>query len=174
MKSAFSLAISFLFVLQGIAAQEIQTNIPEQVQKSWAYLIGTWDITGQVGPQEVTGTANFSWSEGKHSYLGRQTWHLGSDARTIHLSLLGGWDPARAVTIEQGFSTMGNAAMVRYRAPTDEKADIEGTIEGVTGPERTWSGSVTIARKGNNEFELNTVIRGETTHSLKYVRRKDR
>lgn len=174
MKLALSLVISLLFVVNGITAQEIQSDVPERVHNSWAYLIGTWDVTGQVGSQAVTGTANFSWSEGQHSYLGRQTWRLGQDARTIHLSLLGGWDPARALTIEQGFSTMGNAATVRYSAPSDEKSEIEGTIDGVTGPEQTWSGRVALTRKSDNEFELSTVIRGKTTHSLRYVRRKDR
>lgn len=174
MKTAFNLVVSVLFVVNGLTAQEIQSNVPQRVHKSWAYLIGTWDVTGQVGSQAITGTANFSWSKGQHSYIGQQTWRLGDDARTIHLSLLGGWDPASALTIEQGFSTMGNAATVRYSAPTDEKSDIDGTIEGVTGPEQTWSGTVTLTRKSDNEFELKTVIRGETAHSLKYVRRNDR
>lgn len=146
-------------------------TIPPEVTTTWSYLIGDWDVEGRVGSRPVTGTATFEWAEGKHCYLGRQTWEIGDDGRTIQLVLIGGWDAAGGETVERGFSTFGDTATVRYRS-ADETGDVlKGRVDAVNGPDARWSGTIKIERRSADEFQLATTRGGEVVHSLRYSKR---
>jgi hypothetical protein len=149
-----------------------EAEVPSVAVESWSYLIGDWDVEGRIGSTPVKGSACFEWAEGKHCYIGRQVWKIGEKGRSVHLALIGGWDAANQQTVEQGFSSSGTAATVHYRSAAEKTNVIEGTIDGASGPDTRWSGTVKLERIGSNEFQLTTTIDGEVVHSLKYVRKK--
>ena len=168
-------SISFL-LLAIPAAQSMAQNdpgIPPAFVESWSYLIGNWEVDGRIGSTPVTGSASFEWADGKHCYLGRQVWKVGKNGRSVHLTLIGGWDAAANVTVEQGFSSSGGTATVHYRPSAEKTSAIEGSIDGADGSGAPWSGTIKLERNGPDEFELTTTVDGEVVHSLKYVRKKD-
>lgn len=152
------------------AAQELA--VPPEVVESWSYLIGSWEIQGHLRDAEVQGTARFDWAEGKFCYIGRQEWNLGDDGRTIHLAQIVGWDIAENATVEQGFSSSGDAATVRYRPPEKGTDVIKGSVAGVSGRGDRWAADIKIERLRPDEFRLTTTIDGKEVHSLQYVRKK--
>jgi hypothetical protein len=131
-------------------------------------------VEGRIGPTPVKGTAYFDWAKGRHCYVGSQVWTIGEDSHTTHLALIGGWDAAANETVEQGFSSTGDAATVRYstRAPGESPEVIVGQIAGVSGPDRHWQGIVERNQFGPNKFTITTTVDGDIVHSLTYVRRK--
>ena len=150
---------------------QTKSVIPPNVLKCWSYLVGHWDLEGQVGSSKVSGTAQFEWAEGKHCYIGRQVWQIGENRERIYLTLIGGWDATKKHTVEQGFDSSGSAATVRYDSPNESNDTFEGRIDGTGGQVPAWSGAVTLDRSGENEFRLTTTIDGKVVHSLKYVRK---
>ncbi len=164
--------ISILAIATVTLAQP-PASVPREVADSWSHLIGHWKIEGHVGDTPITGSATFRWTEGKFCYLGEQTWQLGDTGRSIHLALIGGWDAGQQRTVEQGFSSSGSAATVRYRAPTQDGKLIAGEAEGTNGPNAPWSGTIKLEHNGPREFQLTTTIDGQLVHSLKYTRIND-
>jgi hypothetical protein len=138
----------------------------------WSYSIGDWEVEGRVGSTPVIGSAKFEWADGKHCYIGRQRWNFGESNRAVHLTLIGGWDDAAMETVEQGFSSSGGSAMVRYRVASEKDGTIEGNIEGAEAGGARWSGEIKVERKEPDEFEITTRVDGQIVHSLKYVRTK--
>ena len=67
---------------------------------------------------------------------------------------------------------MGNAATGPHRMPIYEKAQIEGTIEGVMVRSEWVSGAV--YRHARVTMSLNACHGGATVDSLKHVRKADR
>jgi len=165
--------VLLLVGLANLANAQQQDGVPSAVVESWSYLIGDWQISGRVGSASLTGSATFEWVEGKHCYLGRQDWRVGDAGRLVRLTLLGGWNAAEKATVEQGFSSSGDAATVYYQPAAPGGNVIEGDIDGASGPDARWSGTVQLERKGPDEFQLTTTIEGEVRHSLKYTRKKD-
>ena len=168
------IVILFAVFATNLASAQDEAVIPAEVLESWSALIGDWTVEGTIGSQSVTGSARFEWAEGRHCYFGKQTWEIDGDGRTIHLTQIAGWNPNKRETIEQGFSSIGGAATVRYKAPAKEREAIEGTVEGVSGADIRWSGTIKIERKGADEFGLTSIIDGDVVHSLKYVRKAAR
>jgi len=161
-----------LFVVARVSSAQTGTAVPPAVVDSWSYLIGDWNVEGRVGSTPVNGSATFDLAEGKYCYVGRQVWRIGENGRSLHLSLIGGWDSAANETIEQGFSSSGDAATVHYRQPAERANVIEGRIDGVSGPGQRWAGTIKLQRNGPDEFLLTTTIDDEIVHSLKYVRKQ--
>ena len=150
-----------------------EAGVPPAVVESWSYLIGNWDAEGRIGSTGVKGSASFEWADGKHCYIGRQVWKIGKNGRSSRLTLIGGWDAANNETVEQGFSSSGSAAKVHYRSPAEKANVIEGSIDGASGPDARWSGTIKLKRNGPNEFQLTTTVDGEIVHALRYVRSDD-
>jgi hypothetical protein len=99
-------------------------------------------------------------------------WKFGKSDRAVHLTLIGGWNDAAMETVEQGFSSSGGSAVVRYRVAAEKEGTIEGNIDGAEAGGARWSGEIEVERKGPNEFQMTTTVDGEIVHSLKYVRKK--
>lgn len=168
-----SLVIVFLLTIPAIlSCAQDDSGVPPAVVESWSHLIGDWNVEGRVRSSAVTGSASFEWVDGKHCYAGRQVWTIGENGRSVQLAVLGGWDAAENATVEQGFSSAGDSATVHYRPPAEEANAIEGSIDGVSGPDARWAGTVKLERNGPNEFQLTTKIDGKVVHSLKYVRKQ--
>jgi hypothetical protein len=167
----FSVVMLLLVCLSTAYAEDL-AGIPPDVARGWSQIIGKWRVEGSVGTRPITGSAVFEWADGNPCYFGRQVWRIGDEGRTIHLALIGGWDEATNETIEQGFSSSGDSATVRYssRVSGDKNAVVEGNIVGVNGPDRRWTGTVQRNHRGPDEFTLTTTIDGEVVHALKYVR----
>jgi hypothetical protein len=167
-----SIPTMLVLILLNTARAEGPTTIPPAVVESWSTIIGKWEIEGRVGSAVVTGSASFEWAADKHCYVGQQVWHVGSEGRLVQLALIGGWDAATNETVEQGFSSSGDSATVRYPAcgPSEVASGVRGKIEGISGPNRRWSGTVGRAQRGPNEFTLTSTVDGDVVHSLKYVR----
>ena len=167
-----SIATILLPIFLNVARAQGPTAIPPEAVESWSAIIGNWEIEGRVRSVPLTGSATFEWAADKHCYLGQQVWHVGSEARVVHLELIGGWDAATNETVEQGFSSAGSSATVRYSSggPSDVAGGVKGEIEGTSGPDRRWSGTVVRAQRGPNEFTITTTIDGDVVHALKYVR----
>jgi len=166
------LSVLLLVIPANMASAQDVTGVPPAVVASWSQLIGEWKVAGQVGSSSVTGSACFEWADGRHCYLGRQVWKIGDSGRNVHLALVGGWDAAEKATVEQGFSSAGGAATVRYQPPTEDANVIEGSIDGVSGPNARWAGTVKLEHNGPSEFQLTTKVNGETVHSLGFTRKQ--
>jgi hypothetical protein len=147
-------------------------EVPQDALALWEYSIGDWDVEGRIGSTPVEGSASFEWAEGKHYYTGRQVWTLGENRRSVHLTLIGGWDAVAQQTVEQGFSSSGSAARVHYRSSAESANVIEGRIDGSESSGERWSGDIKVERNGPAEFHLTTTVDGQIFHSLKYVRIK--
>ena len=167
--------VLLLFVLVKVTSAEAGSSVPQGVVDSWSYLIGNWDVSGEVGSTSVKGKAAFEWGAGKSCYLGKQVWQLGPDEIEVQLALIGGWDAAASQVVEYGFASSGESGAVHYVTPPQNEFGrlIEGRIDGVNEKGERWNGDVTVDRTGPNEFRLTTTIDGEVVHSLKYVRRDD-
>jgi hypothetical protein len=152
-------------------AQESQ-GVPQDVLALWKYSIGDWDVEGRVGSTPVEGSASFEWAEGRHCYTGRQVWNVGENRRSVHLTIIGGWDAVAQQTVEQGFDSSGSAATVHYRPSAESANVIEGTIDGSESSGERWSGNIKVERNGPAEFHVTTTVDGQIVHSLKYVRTK--
>lgn len=167
-----TIAVLLLAVPPGPAIAQEPRRVPPEAIESWSFLIGDWDVTGRIRSTPVKGTAAFEWGDAKHCYIGRQKWTIGDSGRVVHLTLIGGWNAAEDATVEQGFSSSGDAATVYYRPSAEKPNLLEGRIEGVNGPDARWTGTVKYERQGPNEFQLTSTINGEIAHSLRYVRQK--
>lgn len=167
-----AITILLLASAANLACAQSEATVSPKVIDSWLALIGNWKVEGTIGPRSVTGSASFEWANGKFCVIGKQDWEIAGSGRTVHLAQIVGWDPGHNEIIEQGFSSVNGAATVHYRAPTKGSNVMEGTIDGVSGPDNQWSGTVKIERKGADEFQLTSTIDGDVVHSLKYVRKK--
>jgi hypothetical protein len=134
--------------------------------------MGDWALEGRVGTTPVTGTATFKWADGRHCYIGRQTWKVGENGRRVHLTLIGEWDAATGETVEQGFDSSGSAATVRYRPPVKTTNVIDGRIDGSDTSGARWSGEIKVEHQGVDVFQVTTTVEGDIVHSIKYVRAK--
>jgi hypothetical protein len=167
-----SIATMLLLIFFRSAQAEDPQTIPLKVVESWSAIIGNWTVEGQAGSAAITGSASFEWAADKHCYVGREAWHVGNDGRVVQLTLIGGWDAATNETVEQGFSSAGSSAMLRYPSggPSEKAGGVTGKIEGTSGPDRRWSGTVARVQRGPNEFTITTTIDGDVVHTLKFVR----
>jgi hypothetical protein len=167
-----SIATMLVLIFLNAARAEGPATIPPEAVESWSAIIGNWKIDGRVGTVPVTGSASFEWAADKHCYFGQQVWHVGSEGGEVHLGLIGGWDAATNETVEQGFSSAGDSATVRYstRAPSELAGALKGKVAGNTGPGRLWSGTIEREQHGPNEFTLTSKVEGDVVHSLKFVR----
>lgn len=173
MKTVLQFSIVLLLLSFPGTRSYAQTDaVPPEVLESWSFLIGDWEIDGEVGEVAVKGTARFDWAEGKHCYFGRQVWQVGQNGGIVQLTQIGGWDAAEHATVEQGFSSAGSAATVHYSPATAAGQGISGTINGVDSPGARWSGQVAVKRTGRDVFLLTTTVDGELVHSLTYVRKQ--
>lgn len=170
--SLLTVTVLLLVISASLASAQQNSSVPDSVVDSWSYLIGDWTVEGHAGTQSIKGTASFEWAADKSCYFGKQVWQVGPSGRTAHLALLGGWDAAAHQTVEQGFSSFGSVATLRYAPPAEGEDSIEGTIEGADAPGAPFSGTVKYQLSGPDEFQLSTTINGQPVHSLKYVRNK--
>jgi hypothetical protein len=167
-----SIATILLPVFVNTAQAQSPTGIPPEVVESWSAIIGNWKVEGRVGSTEIMGSASFEWAADKHCYVGQEVWRAGDEGRIVRLALIGGWDGATNETVEQGFSSAGSSATVRYSSswPSEMAGGVKGKIEGTSGPDRRWSGTVVRSLRGPNEFTLTSTIDGDVVHALTYVR----
>ena len=167
-------SLLLLLVVANMASAQEGSSVPAEVLRSWGYLVGDWEIDGQVGDREVIGQATFEWADGKHCYLGRQVWEVGADERIIKLTLIGGWDAENKEAVEQGFSTTGGSATVRYQPASTVRdvRQVQGTTKGYELRGGQWNGDVKIQRKGADEYSLTTTVDGKELHRLTYRRVK--
>jgi hypothetical protein len=165
-------AMILMLVVIDAARGDGTAAIPPAVSESWSMMIGEWKVAGHVGTKAVNGSASFVWAADKHCYIGQQQWQVGGEGHTVYLALVGGWDAATNETVEQGFSSSGDAATVRYSAAVVSQEDnvVTGKVEGTTAPDRHWSGSVVRKWNGMNEFVLMSTVKGDVVHALKYTR----
>jgi hypothetical protein len=149
-----------------------QSVIPPETVELWSAIIGDWKIEGTVSATAITGLATFEWVADKHCYVGREVWHVGNNGRDIQLALIGGWEAATNETVEQGFSSAGSSATVHFSLDNSSELPgrVTGKIEGTSGPNRQWCGTVERVQRNANEFTLSTTIDGEVVHSLTYTR----
>jgi hypothetical protein len=142
------------------------------VLEFWSRSIGDWVVDGQIGATPVKGTAVFEWADGRHCYIGRQTWKVGENGRSVHLTVIGGWGAAAGETVEQGFDSSGSAATVRFRPPVETTNVIDGRIDGSDASGARWSGQIKVEHKGADLFQVTTTVEGDIVHSIRYVRAK--
>ena len=90
----------------------------------------------------MAGSASFEWAADGHCYVGQQVWHVGSEGGLVQLEVIGGWDAATNETVEQGFSSAGDSATVRYSTRRTERnggrADGQGRGQYRAGPVVEW------------------------------------
>jgi hypothetical protein len=173
MKNLLTLVAAILLpIFVNAAWAQGPTAIPPEVVESWSAIIGNWEIEGRVGSAVITGSASFEWAADEHCYVGQEVWHVGSEGRVVRLALIGGWDAATNETVEQGFSSAGSSATVRFLSggPGEMAGGVQGKIEGTSGPDRRWSGTVVRVQRSPNEFTITSTIDGDVVHALKYVR----
>jgi hypothetical protein len=147
-------------------------NIPKNVLSSWSYLIGQWDVDGSIRSDQVEGSAQFRWADGKYCYTGEQVWKIGEDGRVVKLMLLGGWDESKNATVEHGFTSLGTAGSSELAPPEEEAEVSRGRFEVTRGPDAQFTGTIELERRGPDEFQLTTRVDGQVVHSLRYRRTK--
>jgi hypothetical protein len=167
-----SICVVMFMSATGFVSAQVTKAAPPSVLQFWTRSIGDWVVEGQVGATPVKGTAMFEWADGRHCYVGRQTWKVGENGRSIHLTVIGGWDAAAGEIVEQGFDSSGGAATVHFRPPVKTTNVIDGKIGGSDASGARWSGEINVEHQGTDEFQVTTIVEGEVVHSLKYVRTK--
>jgi hypothetical protein len=167
-----SICVLMLMSAAGLVSAQQTQAAPQSVLEFWSRSIGRWLVEGRVGATPVKGTATFEWTDGQHCYIGRQTWKVGENGRSVHLTLIGGWDATTRETVEQGFSSSGSAATVHFRPPVETTNVIDGRIDGSEASGARWSGEIKVEHKGAGVFQVTTAVEGEIVHSITYVRTK--
>jgi hypothetical protein len=168
-----TISVLMLVSATGLVSAPETKAAPQSLLAFWSRSIGDWDVEGRVGSTPMRGSASFEWADGRHCYIGRQTWKVGENERSVQLTLVGGWDAATNEIVEQGFSSSGSAATVHYRRPVETTNVIEGRIDGSEASGARWSGEIKVEHIGADQFQVTTTVAGEIIHSIKYVRTKN-
>lgn len=168
----WQVGIVLLILAANTARGQEDAYIPKDVLSSWAYLIGQWDIDGNVGPDAMEGNAEFRWADGKFCYVGEQTWKIGEQRKVVKLMLLGGWDDSKQATVEHGFSSLGTAGSTELELAKEDEDISRGKFEATRGPAAHFEGTIEMQRRRPDEFQLTTKVDGQVVHSLRYRRIK--
>ena len=92
----------------------IRSTIPDDIVKEIGALVGTWEVTGRMGEEELEMTWSARWAPEK-AYLVTRLSFEKDGKRSNHIGLIG-WDPANKHVVDFHFGLDGDARECALRS----------------------------------------------------------
>ncbi len=151
------IAVLFLFGVS-YGGEPQQGGVPNDVVEQLEYMVGTWNVTGNLSDEEFTGTASYRWtaSRGKRKCCLTTNWMIKRGGEPHPGTSLIGWNAAKKCLVECGFNAAGGCSMMIYTIKSAK--EWRGEFAEVHDGEEI-KGKGVLIKKGPTEF----VYEGETT-----------
>lgn len=99
--------------------QATADEMPAETRKALARFVGEWTLEFKIGDVNLKGDATVKWSDNKMSLVLNSKLTDSVSGKEISSTEIFGWDGAREVVVEQGFTSDGSSISATHPASDD-------------------------------------------------------